>query len=136
VGLVTQVTSTRVNIFEITAIRFFFISRVLLAIPQTRGGVHACQQVRFAASCIRSLCGTAGEDCATRKTNGQNEWPLAQTFQQSARLLYMLLFFATLALLINSSVLYYLERGTYSPEAKVLFTGDPECFQCGYYVAM
>lgn len=42
-----------------------------------------------------------------------------QTVVQSARLLYMLLFFATLALLINSSVLYYLERGTYSHGAQV-----------------
>lgn len=52
-------------------------------------------------------------------------WDLAergvflQTVVQSARLLYMLLFFATLALLINSSVLYYLERGTYSNGAQV-----------------
>lgn len=42
-----------------------------------------------------------------------------QTVVQSARLLYMLLFFATLALLINSSVLYYLERGVYSHGAQV-----------------
>jgi hypothetical protein len=42
-----------------------------------------------------------------------------QTVKQSARLLYMLLFFATLVLLINSSVLYYLERGSYHQGSKV-----------------
>lgn len=42
-----------------------------------------------------------------------------ETVKESARLLYMLLFFATLALLINSSLLYYVERGTYHGGSKV-----------------
>lgn len=50
-----------------------------------------------------------------------------QTVTQSARLLYMLLFFATLAMLINASVLYYLERGTYSQAAQVSFVLQELC---------
>lgn len=42
-----------------------------------------------------------------------------ETVKQSAKLLYMLLFFATVALLINASVVYYLERGTYHADARV-----------------
>lgn len=80
-----QVSWKHMNLFEWTAIRLLFISRVLMAVPRTRASMQACQH----------------------------------TVQQSARLLYMLLFLATLALLINSSVLYYLERGTYSELTQV-----------------
>eukprot|EP00892_Ulva_mutabilis_P008379 jgi/Ulvmu1/5913/UM026_0035.1 len=77
---VYMASAQRINLFEWTAVRLVFISRLLLSVPLTCGSMQACQH----------------------------------TVQQSARLLYMLLFFATLALLINSFILYYLERGTYS----------------------
>jgi hypothetical protein len=52
-----------------------------------------------------------------------------QTVMQSARLLYMLLFFATLVLLISSSVLYYLERGEYSDAAQASMLALRLCVQ-------
>ena len=84
--------------FGFIIIRTFYISRLLMTIPSTRGSMQAC----------------------------------IQTVKQSARLLYMLLFFATLALLINSSVLYYLERGEYHDSSKVraLPLPCPFCAAC------
>ena len=96
------------NVFGFIIIRTFYISRLLMTIPSTRGSMQAC----------------------------------IQTVKQSARLLYMLLFFATLALLINSSVIYYLERGEYHDSSKVhalplprpfcaVLDACQSCYACG-----
>jgi hypothetical protein len=65
-------------------------------------------RVTFVARLLKSIPSTRGSMMAC-----------VETFRQSAKLLYMLLFFVMLALLINASIIYYLERGTYHLNARV-----------------